>query len=105
MPADMHIIGWWIGAQQMVMNGCNDNAARHHLLHDRVDLVFKQDEIAHHHGLAFHLIERDPAGKGERRLDRHAVDGDVEVGARKGVESLSFALNRRSLLPTSERFK
>src|SRR5438270_12809158 len=52
---------------------------RDHAIHFR----FEQDEIAHHHGVIAIRGEGNPRSECERRLDRHALNDDVKIAARK----------------------
>ena len=51
--------------------------------HHRIDFVFGEHEVAHHHvGAARPLGQRDPAAEPERRGRRPLSDGDLQVAAR-----------------------
>ena len=47
MAADMHVEGRRAGAQQMIVDGGDLEAACDHLGHHRVDLGLQQHEVAH----------------------------------------------------------
>jgi hypothetical protein len=83
--ADMHIKSCRAGAQQMIVDRRNLESALEQFCHDWIDLRFEQNEVAHHHCLVMHRHERDPTAERERRLDRHAVERYLEVGARESV--------------------
>jgi hypothetical protein len=82
---DVHIEGFGIGTEQVVMDGGNLEAARDHLGHDRVYLRVQQDKIAHDHGAAVGGLECDPAAECQCRLDRHAVQSDRKIAAWKSI--------------------
>ena len=54
------------------MHGRHLDAARREFRHDRIDLSFGQHEIAHHHALIAHLLEREPAAEREAGLQLDA---------------------------------
>ena len=67
------------------MDGGDRDAAGEQLRHHRIDLALGQHEVAHDHRAAIHALEGKPATERERRLDRDAVEGDVQVAARQCV--------------------
>ncbi|BDV39307.1 hypothetical protein DSM21852_25600 [Methylocystis bryophila] len=67
------------------MDGADLDAVRQQRPHHRIDLGFDQHEIAHHHSLKPPRLERDPAPKGEARLDADAVKYDVKIATRQAV--------------------
>ena len=85
VAADMHVERRGARAQQVIVNGGDLEPALDQLRHDRIDLGFQQHEVAHHHGLAMHRLERDPAAERQRRLDGDAVERHGEIGARKSI--------------------
>ena len=70
----MHVESRGVGAQQMIVDRRDVEAALDQLGHDRIDFGLQQHEIAHHHGTAMRGLECDPAAKRERRLDGDAVE-------------------------------
>ncbi len=53
--------------------------------HDRIHLVFEQDEVAHHHRMAgARRLESGPGGETERRSDVYAARGDGEIAPGDG---------------------
>src|SRR5712691_9457939 len=85
MPADVHIEGLWVGAQQVIVYGRNLYAALEQLGHDRIDLGLEQHQVAHHHRFAVSRLECSPAAERQRRLDSDAVDRYLQIGSRKAV--------------------
>ena len=77
VPADVHVEGRRVGAQQMIVDRGDVEAALDQLGHHRIDLGLQQHQIAHHHGAAMHRLERDPAAEREGRLDGDAVERDL----------------------------
>ena len=65
----------------MVVQGGHLKALGKQLAHHRIDLVFGQDEIAHHHRFVAHRLEGEPAAEGEAGLEGHSVERNVEVAA------------------------
>ena len=61
MTAYVHVERFRIGAQQMIVNRGDIDAAVEQLCHDRIDLGLEQHEVAHHHGAAVSRLECDPA--------------------------------------------
>jgi hypothetical protein len=60
------------------------------------NLGFEQDQITHGHDVAAaDLLERRPRSKRKRRLDRDAVESDVQVAARK-THLVHIARQKRS---------
>ena len=53
--------------------------------HDRRDLGIEQHQVAHHHRLAMHRREGDPSAQRQGRLDRDAIERDVQIGPRQPV--------------------
>jgi hypothetical protein len=70
----MHVKGRRSGAQQMVVQRGHLETFSKQLAHHWIDLVLGQDEIAHHHGLVPHRLEREPAAEGEAGHEGHAVE-------------------------------
>jgi len=85
LPGYVHIEGWRVGAQQMVMHGRDLQAFGQQLRHHGIDFGFGQHEIAHHHERVAHGFEGDPASEREAGLDRYAIERDFEIGSRKAV--------------------
>ena len=85
VTADMHVERRRTGAQQVIVHGGDVEAAFDQLDHDRVDFGLEQHEIAHHHGLAVHRLERHPAAEREGGLDGDPVERHGQIGARKPV--------------------
>ena len=85
MSRDMHVKRRRIGAQQVIVQGSHFNALRKQLAHHRIDLAFRQDEVAHHHGLVPHRLEGDPAAEGEARFERHSIKRNVKVAAEQPI--------------------
>ena len=69
----------------MVVDRGDLEPAVQQLGHDRRDLGFEQHEVAHHHGLAMHRREGDPAAERQGRLDGDAVERDMQIGPRQSV--------------------
>ncbi len=80
---DVHVERHGLGAQQVVVQRADLDAAFLELAHDRGHLVLRQHEIAHDHGLRIHRLEGDPAAERKARPERHAVERHFEVGARE----------------------
>jgi hypothetical protein len=91
MAADMHVEGQGLGAQQMVVNCGDFEAALEQLGHDGIDLGLKQHKITHHHRGTVHRLESDPAYKREGRPDRQTVKRHLKVGAWKAIASPAAA--------------
>ena len=70
-----------MGAQQMVVQGSHLKALGKQLAHHRIDFAFREDEVAHHHGLVPHRLEGHPAAEGEARFEGHSIKRNVEVAA------------------------
>jgi hypothetical protein len=58
---DMHVHGHGFGAQQVIVQRRDPDAAVLELLHHAVDLVLGHDEIAHYHRLIAGRLESEPA--------------------------------------------
>ena len=80
-PCDMHVERRRMGAQQMVVQGSHLKALGKQLAHHRIDFAFREDEVAHHHGLVPHRLEGHPAAEGEARFEGHSIKRNVEVAA------------------------
>lgn len=50
---------------------------------DRLHILVEEDEVAHHHGLVSGGLERGVRAEREGWLDRHPLDGDLEVSPRQ----------------------
>ena len=85
MAADMHVEGGGRGAQDMIVDGGDLEAAVQQLGHDGRDLGFEKHEVAHQHGFTAHRGERDPAAQCQRRFDGHAVERHLQIGPRQAV--------------------
>jgi len=59
--------------QQVIVHRGDLQAVVDQLAHHGRDLLLSQHEIAHHHRLVAHRLERDPATEGESGAQRHAV--------------------------------
>src|SRR5438874_11656333 len=81
MTLDVHVERHGLRAQQMIVHRRNLDAALGKLAHDRRDLVLGQHEIAHHHGLLAHRLERDPSTQCKARPDADAVDRYLEISS------------------------
>ena len=79
----MHVHRHHVGPQQVVVDRRDLDAARQQPLHHRIDLVLGEHEVAHRHRSVSHGHESDPAAQRQGGLDGHAVDHDLEVGARQ----------------------
>ncbi len=75
----VHVHGRRFGAQQVVVQGGDLEAAGLQLRHYRVDLRMGQDQVAHDHGLVPHGLEGDPGAQSEAGLQRHAIEGHRQV--------------------------
>lgn len=70
---------------EMVVNASDLEASREQTGHDAVQLRVQEHEIAHHHRLGggwTDLFEGRVGAQGKARLNRHALHGDLKVGAR-----------------------
>ena len=85
VPGDMHIKGFRIRMEQVIMHRCDLETALDHFRHHGTDLGLEQYEIAHNHGSALHRLERKPAAERQRRLDGDVVQRHREIAARKSV--------------------
>src|SRR5258707_224160 len=85
VSAHVHVKRQGLGAQQMILDGRNLEAAFQQLGHHGIDLALEQQEIAHDHRHVPHRLERDPAAQGKRGPDCYAVERDREISARKAV--------------------
>ena len=85
VAADVHVEGRGRGAQQVIVDRGDLEPVLDQLGHHRVDLGFEQHEVAHDHRAAVRRLERHPAAERECRLDGHAVERHLQVGARKAV--------------------
>ena len=85
VTGDVHVERRRIGAQQVIVDRGDLEPAFDHLGQHRSDLGFEQHQIAHRHHAAMGGLERDPAAERQRRLDGHAIQRDVEIGARETV--------------------
>ena len=85
VAADMHVERCGIGAQQVVVNRRDLDAAVDHFGHDRIDLGFQQHQVAHRHRFAVHRLERDPAAERQRWPDGDAIQRHRQIGARKSI--------------------
>ena len=105
MAADMHVEGGGRGAQDMIVDGGDLEAAVEQLGHDGRDLGFEKHEVAHQHGFTAHRGERDPAAQCQRRFDGHAVERHLQIGPRQAVavyiarHGRRFTQRRVDLLP------
>jgi hypothetical protein len=70
--------------EQMVVQRRDAQPSLEQAGHDRVDLRIEQHEVAHHHRRAARRDEGGVGAQGERRLERHALHGDVQIRARQG---------------------
>ena len=96
MPMNVHVVGGRDRAQQVVVKRGDVDAALKQLRHHRLDLGFGQHEIAHDQRTIGHRLESEPAAKGQRRLDSHAVNGHLKVAARDTV-TVDLTLHRCGL--------
>ena len=85
MSTDMHVEGFRVGAQQMIVDRRNVDAAFEQLSHGRIDFGFEQDQVAHHHRFAAPRLEGGPAAERQRGFDCDAVDRHLKIGSRKTV--------------------
>src|SRR5713226_8051620 len=64
----------------MVVEGCDLHSSVLEGLHHRSDLLFGEDEIAHHHRVVLaDVVECRPAAQGETGLNFSAADSDMKV--------------------------
>src|SRR5450759_4795180 len=71
----------------MVVESCDLHSSVRKALHHPSDLLFGENEVAHHHHVVLaDVVECRPAAQGETGLDFRAADGDMKVLARH-VES------------------
>src|SRR5262249_32871237 len=85
MPMNVHVVSGRVGAQKVVVKRSDIDPARKQLCHHRLDLGLGQHEIAHDDRAATHRLETEPAAKCQRRLDGHAIDGDLKIAAGNAV--------------------
>ena len=52
-------------------------------LHDRVHLLAREHEVAHHHRLVAHRHEGEPGAEREAGFEIHAVQFHLEIAARQ----------------------
>jgi hypothetical protein len=67
----------------MVMHGRNLKTCGAQFFHYRVQLVLKDDQIAHDHCIFVGAGECGPRAESQSRLDREPVNGNMQVGSRK----------------------
>src|SRR2546427_154810 len=82
MAAMPPAIGWKIRTVGPPMAGSSGGPAAEHPGHHGRHFLIEEDQIAHDHRVGPLLLERRVRAEGERRLHRHALHGDAEVGAR-----------------------
>ena len=85
MAADVQIERHRFGAQQMVVDRRDFEAARLQLADHGIDLAAQQDQIAHDHRTIMHRLERRPAAKRQTGLDSDIIDLHLQVGPRKAI--------------------
>ena len=62
---DVHVERGWLRSEQMIVHGGDLDAALGQLLHDGIDLVGGEHEVAHDHRHAAVGAEREPAAQGQ----------------------------------------
>ena len=62
--------------------------------HDRIYLLMRQHEVTHDHYLVAHGVERRPGAEGERRLDCHTVELNVQITAGEAITANTIGLRR-----------
>src|SRR6267154_1448914 len=80
---EVHVHGCGRGAQQMVVQRRDLDAALDEFLHHGVDLFMQEHEVAHHHCLAAHFLECEIGAQGKSGSDRDLVEGDLQVAPPK----------------------
>ena len=85
MPMNVHVKRGRVGAQQMIVQRGDVDAALKQLCHHRLNLGLGQHKIAHDERAIGYRLEAKPAAERQRRLDGHAVDGHLKVAARNAV--------------------
>ena len=63
MSTDMHVEGFRVGTQQMIVHGRDLDAPLEQLSHDRIDFGLEQHQVAHHHRFTAHRHECGPAAE------------------------------------------
>ena len=66
-------------AQKVVVERRDLHPALFQSRQNRVDLVLCQDEVAHHHDLIAHGLEREPQSQRQGRLDGDAIERDLKI--------------------------
>src|SRR5665213_3901606 len=67
----------------MVVEGCDLHSSVLKGLHHRSDLLFGENEIAHHHRVVLaDVVECRPAAQGETGFDFNAAESDMKVLSR-----------------------
>ena len=60
MALDVHIHRRWHGSEQVIVQRGDLDSAFGNTLHHRIDLIARQDQIAHDHGAVCGFLERQP---------------------------------------------
>ena len=79
----VHVHGRGLGAQQVIMERGDIDAAFFELLHHGVHLVLQQDEIAHHHRCIVDRLEGQPTTEREAGFERDTVEAHLQIRARQ----------------------
>src|SRR5512142_1096952 len=80
---DVHVEDAWALEKEVIMDSRDFESVIEESGHDRIDLVFQEDQVAHHHvHAAVTLGHCKPAPEAERRWSGDAVDGDLQIVAR-----------------------
>ena len=82
---DVHVHHSRRFVQQVIVERTDFDSGILQFLHDRADLIFRQDQIAHDIRVAGHRGKVRPGAQSETCLDGNAVRGDLQISPRHCV--------------------
>ena len=78
--------------EEMVVQRRDAKAVVERGRHGRIDFVFEENGVAHHHRATFRFDERGPGAESHERRHRPTIDGNFHIIAREGnfINALLF---------------
>jgi hypothetical protein len=94
----MHVHRERAVAQKVIVQRRDLDTGGGKFCHDRIDLVLRQHEVAHHHTLSVRLFEREPPAERKAGFERDAIERGFQIGARQ-ADTVDTARHRGAGFP------
>ncbi len=92
LALDVHEINFRVIEEEMIVQRGYAQTVFECDGHSRIDFVFEQNGVTHHHRPIFCLGERGPGTESHERRHRPAIDSDLHIRAREGYFINAFLL-------------